>query len=114
MGKGGKKRGVIPKKYQTGNFAMDAAKRYLYGKIDQLTPQIYSAFALVLHENHGWDAEQIATLFAETQSLWAESAADGRNMAQICLDEIGIDVRAGSERGINGAEDFIVYGGGEE
>ena len=103
-----KKHKPMPRRYRTGNFTIDAAKEYLFKRIDQITPNVYSAFALVLAKNYGWEAEQIATLFAETQSLWQDSLDDGRDMAQICLDELGIDVRAGSDKGVNGGEDYLV------
>ncbi len=103
-----KKHKSLPNRYRTGNFTIDAAKNYLYKKVDQITPNVYSAFCLVLSRNYGWDAEEIAKLFAETQSLWCDSLTDGRDMTQICLDEIGIDVRAGAENPIEGAEDFLV------
>ena len=97
----------MPGKYRTGNYTIDAMKGYLYKRIDQITPNIYAAFALVLTRNHGWEPDEIAVLFAETQALWADSLDDGRDMPKICLDEVGIDVRAGSEKGISGAEDYL-------
>lgn len=103
-----RKKKSMPSRFRTGNRMMDATKEYLYKRIDQITPNVYSAFALVLATNYGWEPEQIATLFAETQSLWADSLDDGRDMTQICLDELGIDVRAGAEQGIEGGEDFLV------
>lgn len=98
----------LPKRYLTGNGGWDSAKRYLYKRIDQITPNIYAAFALVLSRIYGWKTEKIAELFAETQKLWAESVADNRNMAQICYDELGIDVRAGAEQPIEDSSDYLV------
>ena len=98
----------MPKRYRTGNFTIDATKEYLYKRIDQITPNVYSAFARVLAKNYGWEADQIATLFAETQSLWQAYLDDGRKMVEICYDELGIDVRAGAEQGVDGGEDFLV------
>lgn len=91
---------TIPANYCVGNRPMVQAKEYLKNRIDQITPNIYAAFALTLSdEKYGWTAEQITDLFADTQRLWLDSMSDGRNMAQICSDLLDIDVIAGGDEG---------------
>lgn len=82
------------KEIHTGNFTMDAAKNYLYKRISQITPNVYAAFALALSER-GWSTEDISELFAQTQVIWQDALTDGRDMVQICSDELDIDVRSG-------------------
>ena len=80
---------------RTGNRSMDSAVEYLYKRIDQITPNIYAAFAIVLIRDYGWDSDAVSELFGKTQILWQDALTDGRDMAQICSDEYDINVIAG-------------------
>ena len=87
-----KKRPPIHAKNRQMNSAID----YLYRKVDQITPQVYAAFAVVLTER-GWEPEEIAKLFAETQTAWAESGERDVDIVTYCSETLGIEVRAGKQ-----------------
>ena len=66
-------------------------------EIDNTTPNIYAAIALSLHRKHGWGYKRINDLFVESQKIWYESNDKNIDMAKMCFDETGIDVRGGKK-----------------
>lgn len=62
-------------------------------EIYQVTPEIYAAFGIALHEK-GWSYEQTSELFDRTQEIWSEYVQNGtsEHMADDCLELTGIDV----------------------
>ena len=62
-------------------------------EIDNVLPCVYSGIALSLHRKHGWGYKRINDLFLESEKLWYESIDKNIDMATMCLDETGIDVR---------------------
>lgn len=55
--------------------------------------EIYSAMCVVLH-NRGMSDDEIADIVMEVQHTWEEVAnTEGANMAQICAELTGIDIR---------------------
>ena len=62
-------------------------------EIDNILHNIYAGIALQLHRNHGWGYKRINDLFNDTEKLWYESIDKNMNMAEMCLEETGIDVR---------------------
>ena len=63
----------------------------MYQQIQQITPSIYSSMAIALHRN-GFDFEQIEAIFEDSQEIWQECVQKDINMAEMCLEETGIDV----------------------
>ena len=61
--------------------------------IDKISPEIYAGIALALYRKHGWRYKRINELFAESQQIWNECVENGTDMAEMCLNETGIDVR---------------------
>ena len=61
--------------------------------IDKITPEIYAGIALALYRKHGWGYKRINDLFMESQHIWNECVENGTDMAEMCLNETGIDVR---------------------
>lgn len=61
-------------------------------EINNVLPCVYAGIALSLHRKHGWGYKRINDLFKESQELWEEATEKGVNMAQMCLEETGIDV----------------------
>lgn len=61
-------------------------------EIDNVLPCVYAGIALSLHRKHGWGFKRIDALFKKSQDIWTEATERGINMAQLCLEETGIDV----------------------
>lgn len=61
-------------------------------QINLLLPEIYSAFAVALH-NKGYSTEQINDLFMDTQDLWNECVQKDINMPTWCKEITGVDVQ---------------------
>ena len=59
-------------------------------QVDAIVPQVYSAIALILSEDYGWEHEQIAELFGKSENLWIESAETGMNIVAKTYEETGI------------------------
>lgn len=76
--------------------------------INEITPVVYSAFALALSDQkYGWTHEQIEDLFADTQWLWNKCIELDVSMPEYCLEKTGIDVISGvtaEKRGITSEE----------
>ena len=62
-------------------------------EIDAILPNVYSGIALSLHRKHGWGYKRINDLFLESEKLWYEANDKNIDMATMCLNETGIDVR---------------------
>lgn len=65
-------------------------------EIYQVVPEVYSAFAIALH-NRGWDYDKIDSLFDDTQQIWNEYVQNGTSdhMASDCKKLTGIDIMGG-------------------
>lgn len=61
-------------------------------RVDHLTAQIYSAFAIELHRG-GMSEELINTVFANTNEIWTESLNQGIDIVEMCYEETGIEIR---------------------
>lgn len=61
-------------------------------EISNVLPCVYAGIALSLHRKYGWGYKRINDLFVESQNVWTEAIDRGLNMAEMCLDETGIDV----------------------
>ena len=59
---------------------------------NEITPQIYAAFAIALHRECGWGFMRISRVFAESQKIWEEFSGRGREMMDLCEKETGITV----------------------
>lgn len=59
---------------------------------DEITPQIYAAFAIALHRECGWGYTRICRVFAESQKVWEEFSGRGKEMMDLCEKETGITV----------------------
>ena len=68
--------------------------KYMYKKIEQITPDVYAGIALALHRKCGWDYEQINELFEESQNIWNECVNSDIDMIHICEEETGIELRS--------------------
>ena len=62
-------------------------------EIDNILPCIYAGIALSLHRNYWWGFKRINDLFNASEALWYESIDKNIDMATMCLEETGIDVR---------------------
>lgn len=80
----------------------DLINRYkiLWQKVQKITPEIYAAFALILSRDYGWETVSIEELFQRTQALWVECSEMNIDMRQLCSDEVDIDVRSATEKGL--------------
>jgi len=56
-------------------------------------PRIYAAIALTLYDRFGWEHDQIAELFGESEQLWGRSIEEGWDMLANCYECTGIEVR---------------------
>ena len=66
----------------------------MYQQINKITPELYAGIALALHRKYGWGVKRINDLFTESQEIWTECVQSDLDMTEICVNEIGIDVRA--------------------
>lgn len=67
--------------------------KYMYNKVQQITPEVYAGIALALHRKCGWEYEQISELFDESQNIWNECVGLEIDMVQMCEEETGIELR---------------------
>lgn len=67
--------------------------KLMYQKIQQITPEVYSAIAISLHRKYGWGYKRINDLFCESQKVWDDCIKSDMNMVEMCLEETGIDVQ---------------------
>lgn len=74
------------------NMLIEQMKR-VRKNIDKITPEIYAGIALALFRQHGWRYKRINDLFVESQQIWNECVENGIDMAEMCLNETGIDIR---------------------
>lgn len=65
----------------------------MYKQIQNITPEVYAGIALALYRKHKRGYQRINDLFCESQEIWNECVQSGVNMAQMCLEETGIDVQ---------------------
>lgn len=73
------------------NNALIQQYKTMQKQINLLTPNIYSAIAIAMHRE-GFSFEQIASVFAESQTIWRECVQNDVRMPEMCLKETGIDV----------------------
>lgn len=74
------------------NNVLIANMKRVQKQIDSVLPCVYAGIALSLHRKHRWGFKRIDALFKESQDIWYEAVEKGVNMAELCLDETGIDV----------------------
>lgn len=74
------------------NNVLIANMKRVQREINSILPCVYAGIALSLHRKHGWGYKIIDDLFKESQELCEEATEKGINMAQLCLEETGIDV----------------------
>ena len=60
--------------------------------INELTPKIYSAFAVSLHRNYGFGFTRILRALADTQMLWMDDISGGESIMDVCQRETGINM----------------------
>lgn len=70
------------------------AHKLVHEEINNVTPQIYSAFVIALFEK-GWDCEQINELCQDTQRIWFDCLDHGVDMPTYCKQLTDIDVLLG-------------------
>lgn len=58
----------------------------------EIVPTVYAAFALALSRKHGFDADQIAEIIAETHQYYNDAIMYGNDIVNECSDETGIDM----------------------
>jgi hypothetical protein len=76
----------------------------MYKQIEQTTPNVYAGIAIALHRRYGWGFKRINDIFNDSQLIWDECVKNNVDMTEMCLDETGIDVRAGRSRSDTGAD----------
>lgn len=67
--------------------------KYMYQKIQEITPEVYAGIALALRRKHGWGYKRINDLFQESQEIWQECVEYDMGIIQMCFNETGIDVQ---------------------
>ena len=80
--------------YSNVNKLLEREKlKRLEHKIDEVLPNIYACFAIVLmDEKYGFSKQDIADLFAETGAIWNECSEKKVSMREWCQDLCKIDV----------------------
>ena len=65
-------------------------------RLKEMTPKIYSAFAIAMKRQMGAEYDDILAVLAETQYLW-EQANDGKiDILKLCSEETGVDIVTGA------------------
>lgn len=76
-------------------------------RLKEMTPIVYSAFAIAMKRQMGAEYDDILAVLAETQYLW-EQANDGNiNILDLCFEETGVNIITGAtamENDIEGEE----------
>ena len=73
--------------------------------VHEMVPQIYAAFALVLHRQHGFGYTRIMRVLYETQELWQAHARKELDIVKVCEEETGLNMvseTTAKERGMKG------------
>lgn len=76
-------------------------------RLKEMTPIVYSAFAIAMKRQMGAEYDDILAVLAETQYLW-EQANDGNiDILRLCSEETGVNIITGAtamENDIEGEE----------
>ena len=62
---------------------------------DKITPELYAAIALALHNVYGFGYDRISAVFMESQKIWTEFEGCPKDMITLCEKETGITVKRG-------------------
>ena len=63
---------------------------------DLITPELYAAVALALHNVYGFGYERISAVFMESQRIWTEFEGKPEDMIRLCKEQTGISVKGGA------------------
>lgn len=77
--------------FMAKNIAVIKALKKYQELIADLTPKIFSAFALALKEM-GYDKDQIYDILSLTQEIWQQSTDKGIDLVKWCNDEVDIEM----------------------
>lgn len=66
--------------------------KFMYQKIELLTPEIYASMAIMLHRK-GFSTEEIEEMFSLSQEIWNECVNQDINMIEKCFEETGVSLK---------------------
>lgn len=66
--------------------------KFMYKKIELLTPEIYASMAIMLHRK-GFSTEEIEEMFSLSQEIWNECVNQDINMIEKCFEETGVSLK---------------------
>lgn len=77
---------------------IEIQKKALHDATNNNLPELYSCICKVLMDKHGWDAEQVAELFEETEDVWNELVENDsiQGMINWCEQTTGVSLRSGN------------------